>query len=53
MDVLLNDPTRGRTTVPVEQFEAALMNVRDDTQPCGLVVRRLGYLDILDLLVNW
>ena len=53
LDVLLNDPTRGRIVVPVEQFDAALTNVRDESQPCGLVVRKLGYLDFLDLLVNW
>lgn len=53
LDVLLNDPTRGRITVPVEQFEDALMNVRDKSQPCGLVVRKTGYLDFLDLLMSW
>ncbi len=52
LDVLLNDPTRGRVAVTAEQFGAALMNVRDESQPCGLVVRQTGYLDILDLLVD-
>jgi hypothetical protein len=50
MQVFLNDPTKGIISVPLDEFENALQNVQDKTQPYGMIVHEAGYTDLSDLI---